>query len=180
LKTVLQSAYTVFLDFKRAFETVNRKILLKKLKCYNFSEECIKWFDSYLSNRKQKVKVNGIYSFEMTANNGVPQGSKISNTLFIIYINDIVKVVDCKVLMYADDTLLSVSAKSSCEAIEKMNFELNKLQDWLRFNKISLNTKKCNYMMFNEKINSNLKIKIDNVELEKVDTTKYLGVLIEN
>ena len=95
----------VFLDFKRAFETVNREILLKKLKCYNFSEDTIKWFNSYLTNRRQIVKVNGIYSSEVEVKCGVPQGSKISNTLFTIYINDIVKVVECDVLMYADDTL---------------------------------------------------------------------------
>ena len=171
---------TVFLDFKRAFETVNREILLKKLKCYNFSEDTIKWFDSYLTNRRQIVKVNGIYSSELEVKCGVPQGSKISNTLFTIYINDIVKVVDCDVLMYADDTLLSISARTSCEAIEKMNLELIKLCDWLKFNKIALNTKKCNFMIFNEKVNSDLNIKIDDVELEKVDKTKYLGVLIDN
>lgn len=174
---------TVFLDFKRAFETVNREILLKKLRCYNFSDDTIKWFESYLTDRKQKVKVNGIYSMEVLVKEGVPQGSKVSNTLFSLYINDMVKVVDCDVLMYADDTLLSISAETSKEACEKMNIELDKLHDWLKYNKISLNIKKCNYMIFNDNSNSDVEscnISIDDVKLEKIEQTKYLGVIIDN
>ena len=174
---------TIFLDFKRAFETIDRTILLDKLKKYNFSDDTIKWFKSFLSDRKQVVKINGLYSDTIEVCLGVPQGSKIANVLFILYINDlVVHLKNCNIIMYADDTSISVTANTQEEAIEKMNEILVTVSDWLKFNRIALNTSKCKYMIFNKsKKNTNVdaSIVIDDVTIEKVNQIKYLGVIVD-
>ena len=125
-----QVVLTMFLDFKRAFETIDRKILLDKLRKYNFAEDTIQWFESFLSQRKQLVKINGEYSDKILVELGVPQGSKIANILFILYINDLVNhLKDCDIIMYADDTSISVACESLKEANEKMNRILSIVSD---------------------------------------------------
>lgn len=193
---------TVFLDFKRAFETINREILIEKLRKYNFSEKTITLLKSYLSQRKQFVKVDGIHSDLREVNCGIPQGSKLSSILFNLYINDLVINTNAEVVMYADDTTLSVKAKTTYEAIHIMNNELEKINDWVKFNKILLNKNKCNYMIVNKpnkkkniRVNENegsdvqqedenqeedeIEVEIDDVPLEKVGHTKYLGITLD-
>lgn len=171
---------TIFLDFKRAFETVNKDILIEKLRKYNFSLSAVEWFENYLTNRKQYVKINDYKSDAIEVNNGVPQGSKLSSTLFNIYINDLIKNVDCDVVMYADDTSLTVASTSINDAILKLNYNLEKLDDWLKFNKIALNVKKCAYMVINNPNDNDIDVKIDNVIIERVSEIKYLGVQLDD
>jgi hypothetical protein len=175
---------TIFLDFKRAFETIDRKILIDKLKKYNFGVEAIEWFKNFLSCRKQVVKINGEYSDEIDVDLGVPQGSKIANILFIIYVNDLVnQLKDCNVIMYADDTSISVTCSTVSEAAQKMNNLLKTVSDWLKFNRIALNISKCKYMVYTNKTNKNNlcdpKIEIDGILIEKVSQIKYLGVILD-
>lgn len=174
-------AITIFLDFKRAFETVDREILLLKMQKYNFSAQSISWFKDYLSNRHQKTIVNGMISDEVEVNIGVPQGSKLSNLLFILYINDIVKLSgDADFVLYADDTCITVNAPSVNEAYSKMSKLLNDLEDWLYFNKIILNVSKCKFMIINNKENEDVKISMCNEIVEKVEIIKYLGIIVDN
>jgi Reverse transcriptase (RNA-dependent DNA polymerase) len=175
---------TIFLDFKRAFETIDRTILIDKLKKYNFGVETIEWFISFLSNRKQVVKINGKYSDEIDVDLGVPQGSKIANILFILYVNDLVNhLKDCSVIMYADDTSISVSCNTVSEATEIMNNVLKTVSDWLKFNRIALNISKCKYMIFENKSKKNTTndpiIEIDGILIEKVNQIKYLGIIVD-
>jgi Reverse transcriptase (RNA-dependent DNA polymerase) len=177
-------ALTVFLDFKRAFETIDRKILIKKLKRYNFSPNAVNWFEDFLSGRKQIVKINGVYSEEVEVGLGVPQGSMIANVLFILYINDLVQILSqCDVIMYADDTSITVYGDSYDEMSEKMNEILVNVSDWLKFNRIALNAAKSNYMIFDNKPRSKNKkdidIIIDGVKIQKVTQVKYLGVILD-
>ena len=98
------------------------------------------WFASYLNNRKQFCKVNGVSSGISDINCGVPQGSYLGPLLFLIYINDLpFSLEKAHVSMYADDTTISHSSKSLAALQHDLNCDLSNLQDWLHGNKLSLN-----------------------------------------
>jgi len=101
----------IFLDLKRAFETVDRTRLLEKLDQYGMRGKMLKWFKTYLSNRTQQIRVNNQCSKCIKTEYGVPQGSVLGPLLFTLYINDIVEFCpeECNIRMFADDTLVFVS-----------------------------------------------------------------------
>ena len=92
----------IFLDCKRAFETIDRDILFKKLSCYDTKDRELKWFSLYLTRRRQITKVNGLATSMRENDFGVPQGSLLAALLFIIYINNVME--KCELVLYADDT----------------------------------------------------------------------------
>lgn len=135
----------VFLDLQRAFETVDRDILLQKIESYGVREVELLWFKSYLSGRKQRTKLNGIISDSINVCLGVPQGSVLGVLLFLIFINDVEKVIElCKLILFADDALLYVVADSVEECLDKIKHDLCKLDLWFKANKLGLNIKKLN------------------------------------
>lgn len=142
----------VFLDLKRAFETINRKLLIKKLECYGETENSLKLFESYLHNRTQQLNYNCEVSSKRQSNIGVPQGSRLGPILFDLYINDFRNVVKHSVLnLFADDTLLSVSASTTQEATDKINEDLTNVSKWLKLNKLKLNIEKTKCMVINKR-----------------------------
>ena len=103
----------VFLDLKKAFDTVDHSILLNKLISFNLGINTRLWFKSYLEDRKQSVKNGGIKSSYLPVTHGVPQGSILGPLLFILYINDLHTFLnECHISLYADDTALYTSAKT--------------------------------------------------------------------
>ena len=104
----------VFLDLRKAFDTVNHEILLKKLKHYGVHGTELKWFTSYLSDRKQYTIVGAIKSQLGSVSHGVPQRSCLGPLLFLVYINDLPYCINNGISeLYADDTGLSASGKKS-------------------------------------------------------------------
>ena len=138
------------------------------------------WFSNYLCNRKMYVDVNGEYSQEMYVDFGVPQGSILGPYLFLIYINDL---AECKlkgeVLLYADDTNIFYTADSTELLYNDMKHDLNILEKWFNLNKLCVNTKKCNFILFssehNEVINDD-KLNFFGSKLSHVRNTKFLGL----
>lgn len=178
-----QVIVAVFLDLKRAFETVVPKLLLKKLKAYGIEDIELKWFESYLLNRTQQTKYNGVISDKINSDLGVPQGAKLAADLFTLYINDIISSLTySKIILFADDTLIYICAENLNDAFLKINKDLDNINKWMNINKLKLNSSKSKFMVINKISDNNYnmnKVKINNVELEKVDTYKYLGFILD-
>lgn len=184
-----QSPFCVFIDLSKAFDTINHKILLAKLRYYGLDPNAISWFDSYLSNRKQFVEVDGYRSETKYIRTGVPQGSTLGPLLFIIYMNDINEASDVlRSILFADDTSLNSTlsifpSADPREMSSKINIELMKVIDWLRANKLSLNAKKTKFMQFrfsqkNPNSLPKIKLKMGGTVIEKVETFNFLGLTI--
>ena len=178
----------VFLDFAKAFDTVDHKILLTKLQAYGIRGIPLEWFTSYLYHRKQYVSLNGLESTKQTVVCGVPQGSSLGPLLFLIYINDIPNSSDkLNFRLFADDTNVFASSASAVNLECIVNDELTKVKKWCDINKLSLNIKKTHYMIIKsrqKKSPHNFNIKITNNngtfnQLERKAHVKYLGVLID-
>ena len=95
----------ILIDLQKAFDTIDHKILIEKMKCMGFSNDVIKWFESYLSKRMFSAHVEKSFS-DKGLISCVPQGSILRPLLFLLYVNDMLQAVNCDLLLYADDTVL--------------------------------------------------------------------------
>ena len=173
----------VFADLQKAFDTVDHQILLPKLNHYGIRGVTNDWFKSYLSNRSQYVSINGYDSGLAAINCGVPQGSVLGPLLFLLYINDLNQAIKfCKVHHFADDTNLLCLGNSIKKLNKLVNADLKRLVNWLNANKISLNVKKTEMVIFKskqKKFEGDLKIKLSGKRLYPTESVKYLGVKID-
>ena len=160
---------------------MNHSILLQKLNFYGFRGVAEKWIQTYLSDRKQCVKICDSSSNALGVSCGVPQGSVLGPRLFILYINDICNVSKIlKFVLFADDTNILYSDANVNNLNNVVNSELDKLNTRFIINKLSLNVSKTNYILFgNRKVHSDLDIKIHNDKITRVSETKFLGVWID-
>ena len=173
----------LFLDFSKAFDTVDHEILFLKLEHYGIRGNALALFKNYLSNRSQYVVYNGLQSSKQRITCGVPQGSILGPLLFLIYINDLGDVSDVLfTLLFADDSNLFLSGTNPDELINKMNTELIKIVKWLEVNKLSLNLDKTHFMIFRKgksKVTINNDLMIKNVKIKQEQHTKFLGVILD-
>ena len=146
-------AVPLFFDLGKAFDTLNHNTLLNKLYLYGIRGTPLDLLKSYLSDRKQKVSVNGTESQYLPIDIGVPQGSILGPLLFIIYVNDILNAAtEANIGLYADDTTCITGDKSQLESIEKAKTALRKLGDWFASNKLSLSPTKCKYALIDRSL----------------------------
>ena len=172
----------IFLDFSKAFDTINHKILLAKLSHYGIRGKALEWFTSYLSNRSQYVHVNGVDSQIKSIDCGVPQGSLLGPLLFIIYINDFHRSSDnLSFILFADDSNLFYSHPDPNVLLRTVNCELKKVAEWIKANKLSLNLKKTKCMLFSNSLDSLPgNVTFDTTILDEVSSITFLGVCVDN
>ena len=175
-------AVGVFLDFRSAFDTVNHEILVDKLERYGIRGLAKSWFISYLSNRKQRVRVNGVFSPFNSINMGVPQGSVLGPILFNLYINDLPKVSNrLNTTLFADDSTLTLSHKNFDSLISNLNQELSIVYKWTISNRLSINLEKTVAMIYTNRNfdSSSNSIQMNNSAISLVTEHKFLGIVID-
>ena len=151
----------------------------------NLDVSTIAWIRDYLTNRQQRVFANDTYSTYQGITQGVPQGSVLGPLFYIIYANDLADTLkNCKMAMYADDTVLYISDKDFNMSVKKMQNDINSLSQWCNKNGITVNTEKTKVMVFGS--NNNLskipqfEIKFGDIALQMVTSYTYLGILLDN
>ena len=177
----------VYMDFQKAFDTVPHRRLLEKIKAHGITGKICDWIEAFLRNRRQRVVVGDGISDEASVWSGIPQGSVIGPLLFVLFINDLPACVQTSVKIFADDT--KVYTRSDKEgATNKLQNDLQKLQDWsdnwqLRFHpekcsvmKLGKNKSKTKYCMYSMDQGNNIR----EVPLKEIESEKDLGVTIDN
>ena len=176
----------ILIDLQKAFDTIDHKILLKKMKHLGFSDETIKWFESYLANRIFKVNVGDEYSGPGDLSCGVPQGSILGPLLFLLYVNDMPQSVSCDLLLYADDSCLVFTGKDIDKIETQLNNDFNSICDWFVDNKLSIHfgEDKTKSIIFGStrKLKSlrELDIRRGDIKIKQHSEVTYLGCILES
>lgn len=187
---------TIFLDLAKAFDTVSTHILLRKLEQMGIRGLPLQLLKSYLSNRYQSVKIGNVISSSLPITHGVPQGSILAPTLFLIYMNQLcnLKMTNGSIMSFADDTALIVWGENWDEVFYKAQKNFDCVCQWLRQNRLSLNANKTKYLTFSITNKTQPSLNTFNIYahslscqnptcscpiLERVPYIKYLGVQID-
>jgi Reverse transcriptase (RNA-dependent DNA polymerase) len=170
----------IYTDFSKAFDKVDHFILLTKLARLGFSSLLLKWFHSYLTNRKQYVSFAGSESDWFSPTSGVPQGSILGPLLFLIFINDAVSDFHCSYLLYADDLKIFkiIDNISDCDQLQN---DITYLSDWCNTNSLPLNVNKCKKISYTRRPDPvNCTYSIGLSTLENVRCISDLGILFDS
>ena len=151
----------IFLDLKKAFDCVSHDILLSKLQKMGINDLALDWFTDYLSNRYQYTDVGGFKSSEKIIDISVLQGSILGPILFLCFINDLHLSTNLLTLLFADDTVGIDSDHDLALLIERVNLEIQKLANWFRANKMTVNVSKTKYIIFRPK-GTKITVDLDN------------------
>ena len=176
----------IFLDIKKAFDSINHGILLNKMKeHFRFSSMQLKWFESYTTNREQQCSINRQLSSNKTITCGVPQDSILGPLLFVLYINDLPECLRSTTpCTYADDTQIFSSSYDANELVIKLNSDLALFRNWLIENEFQTHPSKSKLMLIGSSYNLNNKnteqpVVVNNIPISRTDTHKCLGVQID-
>jgi hypothetical protein len=185
----------LFIDISKAFDSLNHNILLVKLNAYGVRGTALKLMENYLHNRFHYTVVNNVRSQPALITMGIPQGSILGPLLFNIYVNDIFNVArSVKCVLYADDTVIVVSAKSIIDVFITASHFFGMFSKWFALNKLCLNDSKTHFLIFgfNETCDYNAlrfdnhescdynALRFDNHTVKRVNEVRYLGVVIDD
>lgn len=173
----------VFIDLSKAFDTVNRRLLIDKICALNISNDAIKLIASFLSERQQYTAIGDNRSSLEPSLCGVPQGSKLASLFFLIFVNDAFQCdLHGKMQLYADDVVISYSSNTLHELKNNMQHDLDTLETYFSKNLLSINTKKTKFIIFGKANNINEEIVLNHKgsTINKVDEITYLGLKINN
>ena len=178
----------VLLDLSKAFDTIEHKIMLQKLETYGIRGNALTWFHSYLTGRILRVKCRTISSptsqtiEEYAVTYGTPQGSCLGPLIFLIFVNDLhLHLQESECIQFADDTTLIFKHTSLRYLHYCIESELVKLQDWFNANKLTLNIRKCSYLLFmrGKHKNDRFDLKLNDIQIPRVRFAKLLGTWID-
>jgi hypothetical protein len=171
----------IYTDLEKAFDKVPHNQLLRKLKSYNLNDQIINWVKSFLTDRRQRVRISESFSKWEKVLSGIPQGSILGPLLFIIYINDLEEScsLNSNVALYADDTKLYKYIQNENDAI-KLQEDLNSVCVWIKKWLLSLNIDKCKVISYGRKAPISYNYRIDDCNLEKINEIKDLGVIFDS
>ena len=156
--------------------------MLHKLKEFGITGALLDWFQDYLSGREQRVVIGGSSSNWALVKAGVPQGSILGPLLFIIYINDIIRNIQCEILLFADDTSILETLIDPILSISRVNADLETLRKWASQWLVTFNPMKTKYLIFSKKLNrlEYPDVHIGDNILKEVDQHKQLGIIFNN
>ena len=176
-------AGAILMDLSKAFDCLNQKLLIAKLEAYGFSRAALKLVHDYLSNRKQRVKINGSFSSWQEVFRGAPQNSVLGPILFNIFINDLFFLVEeteveTEVCNYADDMTIYVCANNLKHIVFCLETNAQELSKWFLDNNMKLNPDKCHLLIFGEK-STDISVQIGATLIRESVEEKLLGITLD-
>ena len=171
----------IYLDFAKAFDTVPHARLCHKLQRSGIGGPLLRWIEDFLYDRKQRVTVNGTHSAWERVISGVPQGSVIGPTLFLLFINDLPNRIASKVQIFADDSKIYRPIRSPTDTYQ-LQKDLQEVEQWSLEWKLRYNTSKCQALRIGTK---NMQVdrptyRLNGVDLENIQEQRDLGVIIDS
>ena len=173
----------IFIDFARAFDTIDHQILAKKFDLYGLDTTSQKFLFEYMSCRKHNTTISGYKSSNAPVTYGTAQGSILGPLIFILYVNDIFAEInqDSSIFMYADDTLILCKSENINDVALKAKEALRKIIHWCEVNKLSINYKKTKYMVVKHtKVPIEPALTVGNVKISSVKQYEYLGMILDD
>ena len=171
----------LFMDLSKAFDCLPHNLLIAKLEAYGLDISACQLVSSYLSNRKQRVKIGNVKSEWAPLSKGVPQGSILGPLLFNVFMNDLFMFIEqCTLYNYADDDFLARIASNSQDAIASLAHDGNISIDWFCKNGMQANPEKFQFLVISSSKETSHKLILNGTTLESESHVKALGVIIDN
>ena len=170
-------------DLSAAYDTVNHKLLIEKAKIYGFDRTALAWLSSYITGRKQMVRIGDYTTNPVEMTSGIPQGSSCSCLLFLLYVGDFEEWVSTSHNIYADDTMISTAENKPEEVIATLEREAQKVFEFCASNELLCNPEKTAFLIISpqkRRAKENYTITLNGKMIEESSCEKCLGLHLQN